>query len=167
MAAGFEFIRSAPIRWDQPAGGCDTRPYESAALLASSGFPTTTTAHAFGNLRPLTANFPTGYVAFDWHIALAVHGEREGGGSGYFVFDPALEPDRPLPLREWFAALVDSVGHSLDFSCALYRDTGGHHSRYCEPEMNPIAIDDEGNLEVDAVSELFGLVCPNESCGTL
>jgi Leucine-rich repeat (LRR) protein len=167
VASGFELIKNAPIAWEQPAGGCDTRAYQSAALLRDASFPGTTTAHAFGNLRPLTPNFPTGYVSFDWHIALAVHAELPDGGAGYLVFDPALEPERPLSLQEWFESLVSSAGHPLDYSCARYRDHAGYGGNYCDPSVNPVAIDASGNLEVDAVNELYGLVCPLASCGTL
>lgn len=143
------------IDWLHPEGGCQDRAGQATALLQAAGFPESTHVLAFGNLRPLTTNFETGFVSFDWHIAPAIRVQLPSGNTEFRVLDPALLADRPLALREWYERLVDSRATPLDFSCERYRSYSSGLSGAC---------DDDGNLKVDAIGDLHGIICDDWTC---
>jgi hypothetical protein len=108
-------------------------------------------------------NDPARFLAFGWHIAAAVRAQVNGT-VGIFVTDPALDDTRPLPLRAWYARLVDSAGDSLDFSCAQYRRTAGNPPDDCPSgaidEETGTFVDEHGSYAVDPLGLLFGAICP-------
>lgn len=146
------------IDWSEPESGCADRAGAGRDLLTQAQFPETTAVYAFGNLRPLTANFPTGFVSFDWHVALAVRAETTPGTTEFFVLDPALGED-PFPLSQWFARLTDSLGLTTgyDFSCETYRRESSGLGTIC---------DDNGMLRVDDLRHLRGIICDDIGCIT-
>jgi hypothetical protein len=166
LESGFQFIQSLPIDWEKARSNCDGRMAAAVQGLQAAGYPTPTAVLAYGNLRPLTVNDPAGFLAFDWHIAATVQVALDSGLTAFFVLDPALDPTRPLPLREWYARLVDSAGSPLDFSCLDYYAGSpeiGDPALYCTPDA-AIAIDPQGDLTVDPVSRLRGVICFDYTC---
>jgi hypothetical protein len=166
LESGFRFIQSLPILWESARSNCDGRMAAAVEGLQAAGYPEATAALAYGNLRPLTRNDPAGFLAFDWHIAAAVQVALDSGRTAFFVLDPALDPTRPLPLREWYARLVDSAGSALDFSCLDYYSGSPEivdPALFCTPDA-AIAIDAQGNLTADPVSRLRGVICFDYTC---
>lgn len=88
------------ISWLYPKDGCFAR----AALFNRNAFqmfiPIPKKVFAFGNLRVKTNNSRRGVVGWWYHVAPIVQ-----VGETKYVLDPAIDHDRPLPLREWLARM--------------------------------------------------------------
>lgn len=84
------------ISWLYPKDGCFAR----ASLFNRNAFrlfiPVPNKVFAFGNLRVKTPNSSRGVVGWWYHVAPIVQ-----VGAEKYVLDPAIEPERPLLLREW------------------------------------------------------------------
>lgn len=86
--------------WLYPHDGCWIR----AILFNRSAYkdvvPVPNTIYAFGNLRVRTNNATRGVVGWWYHVAPIIQlGEER------YVLDPAIEPRRPLALREWLGRM--------------------------------------------------------------
>lgn len=94
MADEPEFLRR--ISWLYPKDGCFAR----ASLFNRNAFrlfiPVPNKVFAFGNLRVKTPNSSRGVVGWWYHVAPIVQ-----VGAEKYVLDPAIEPERPLLLKEW------------------------------------------------------------------
>jgi hypothetical protein len=161
LTNGFAAVRDADgIDWLHARNGCDERAQAATCLLQSLGFGPTTVTFAFGNLRALSKNDPAGYVAFNYHVAVAVYAADAGGVPAWFVLDPALDDVEPLPLQSWYRRLIDSKESALDFSCQRYNETGSKDpSNPC-----PSDLDENGDLVVDDVEQLTAVVRQDYSC---
>lgn len=166
LQSGFQLIKTLPIAWESARSGCNDRSDQAIWGLQEAGYPGLTAVLAYGNVRPLTVNDPAGFLAFDWHIAPAARVLLDSGETAHFVLDPALDPSRPLRLREWYQRLVDSAGSDLNFSCVDYyaaQPEVSNPADHCTPDVN-IAIDARGNLSVDPLSRLRGVLCYDYLC---
>lgn len=88
------------ISWLYPKDGCWTR----AALFNRNAFrlfiPIPDKVFAFGNLRVKTPNSSRGVVGWWYHVAPIVQ-----VGTTKYVLDPAIEPEKPLPLADWLGRM--------------------------------------------------------------
>jgi hypothetical protein len=116
LLAGFSYLRdimlskadgkghSRRLTWLYPDDGCYARAALGGYLLGHSGYKRPFNVFSFGNLSAKTANHPQGFVAWRYHVAPIVEVE-----SVAFVLDPAIEPKRPLTLREWLERQAPSA----------------------------------------------------------
>ncbi len=88
------------LTWLYPDDGCYARAELAALGLAQHSFPSPKKIFVFGNLKATTKNSPWGFVEWWYHVAVAYR-----IGSEAYVFDPAIEPKRPLKLSEWNRAV--------------------------------------------------------------
>lgn len=86
--------------WLYPHDGCWIRAILFNRSAYKNSAPVPNTIYAFGNLRVKTANSTRGAVGWWYHVAPIVQ-----IGQTRYVLDPAIEPKRPLPLREWLARM--------------------------------------------------------------
>lgn len=100
------------ISWLYPKDGCFAR----AALFNRNAFrmfvPIPDKIFAFGNLRVNTNNSRRGVVGWWYHVAPMVQ-----VGETRYVLDPAIEPNKPLPLEEW----LTRMGNPARIKVALCR----------------------------------------------
>ncbi len=155
------------INWNYVQGGCDARAGDSLQLLAAHGYPRAFPVQAYGNLRALVdeAIFSPGFVAFDWHVAVAVYVRPDPGAKPrIFVLDPAFARTKAVPLLTWFERLVDSAGATdRDFSCKNYRSVVVDDTS-CG-DRDALLVDGNGNFAVDDIARVRGTVCRSlESC---
>lgn len=88
--------RSRRLTWLYPDDGCYARAELAARLLQSKGAAAPAKIFAFGGLAVNTPNHPDGMVSWWYHVAPIVR-----VGTEYYVYDPAIEPQRPLKAQEW------------------------------------------------------------------
>lgn len=88
--------------WLYPDDGCFARSDLLIKNALEFNFPKMQKIFSFGNLSVLTGNNPNGNVSWWYHVVPIVHTENET-----FVFDPAIEPLRPLKYNEWIKAQGD------------------------------------------------------------
>ncbi len=123
------------VSWLFPDDGCWIRAELAALRLAKAEFPRPAKVFAFGNLVVASPNAGTSppiinqpFAALDldgdggvrtvrwaWHVAPIVR-----VGNVRYVIDPAIEPMRPLPLREWLLRMVPSVADVKVAICSPY-----------------------------------------------
>ena len=114
----FKYIRDArvmedsrnnvPLRrltWLYPDDGCFARAEMAAHLLEQNHFVTPKKVFVFGNLHAPTKNAPGGYVDWWYHVAVIYRIDKTA-----YVFDPAINPARPVTLNEWNMAIGGSTG---------------------------------------------------------
>lgn len=65
---------------------------------------------AFGKLDVKTANHPAGEVGWWYHVVPIVMAKSEA-----YVFDPAIDPRAPMPLKAWAQAMGEDVS-TMTFS---------------------------------------------------
>lgn len=82
--------------WLFPDDGCYARAEAAKHALLAREVPVPKKLFVFGNLSAQTNNSPEGSVQWWYHVALAYR-----FNSDVYVFDPALEPQRPLKIQEW------------------------------------------------------------------
>lgn len=103
------------LSWLYPDDGCFARADLERKKLESNGFPSTQKILITGDLSVKTANAPGGFVTWWWHISDVVR-----VGNEVFVLDPAIEPTRPLPVREWIATMVANPDTAQVAICSPY-----------------------------------------------
>jgi hypothetical protein len=144
--------------WMYPDDGCFARAHMMETRLEFSGKELVKKIFVFGDLRVATGNASDGYVRWWYHVAPIVSDGKE-----YYVLDPAIEPEHPLPLVEW----LSRMGRAKDFTLSICES--GTYTPY-EDCLNPgdeaaIALDDQkyfmdleryriNDLGRDAVKEL-------------
>ncbi|MEK2647239.1 protein-glutamine glutaminase family protein [Bdellovibrio sp. BCCA] len=84
------------LTWMYPDDGCYARAEVAKFELENHNFPAPKKVFVFGNLSALSDNSPTGSVQWWYHVAVSYR-----VGADVYIFDPALEPQRPLKLAEW------------------------------------------------------------------
>lgn len=128
LQASFETVREKMVftdengrrrraAWLYPDDGCFVRATVAddiiAKLLHTPTNPLALTAKifAFGNLEVSTSNSPNGEVQWWYHVAAIAKVTKSTGAEPqdeYFVFDPAINPKAPMPVRAWLSAMNDS-----------------------------------------------------------
>ncbi|WP_413612853.1 protein-glutamine glutaminase family protein [Bdellovibrio sp. HCB-110] len=84
------------LTWMYPDDGCYARAEIAKYELENHHFPAPKKVFVFGNLSAPSSNSPTGSVQWWYHVAVTYR-----VGPEVYVFDPSLEPQRPLKLAEW------------------------------------------------------------------
>lgn len=149
--------------WLYPDDGCFARAGVVSPWLEEMGNVRPLKVFVFGSLRVQTANHPAGEVRWWYHVVPIVLADHAP-----YVLDPAIDPARPLPLKEWVLRQTDELGlvqlsichartYEPDDSCANGR-----------PSADQDALDDQTltylffewerlqELSRDPVSELNG-----------
>lgn len=93
-----EVLRRAS--WLYPDDGCFARAALANRNLFRWFHPVPNKVFAFGNLRVKTSNSPRGAVGWWYHVAPIVEVKKVK-----YVLDPAIEPSRPLILKEWLSRM--------------------------------------------------------------
>lgn len=110
-----ELLRRLP--WLAADNGCEERAEAAIYFLQQWGYPTPYFARVKAkprkSLHLKTANEPSGHVTWSGHVAPVVR-----VGEQLMVMDPAINPERPLPVAEWLSQF--SVADEIDV--ALCRD---------------------------------------------
>lgn len=88
------------LTWLYPDDGCFARAEMAAQLLEENHFANPKKIFVFGNLRAATKNAPGGFVDWWYHVAVIYRIDKTA-----YVFDPAINPARPLTLEEWNVAV--------------------------------------------------------------
>lgn len=88
------------LTWMYPDDGCYARAEMAALELAKDNFTTPKKIFVFGNLKALTRNSPDGAVEWWYHVAVTYRVGNEA-----YVFDPAIDPSKPVTLLEWNKAV--------------------------------------------------------------
>lgn len=116
--------------WMYPDDGCYARAEVASQLLIQEGYRPSK-IFAYGNLRVQTKNSENGFVEWWYHVVV---GYRVG--SINYVLDPAIDPTRPLTLKEWISkmklesddrveiSVCDSSAITPDSLCQGSRDYG-------------------------------------------
>ncbi len=109
-----ERLRKRRATWLYPDDGCFVRATVAddiiAKLLAPASVPTAK-IFAFGNLNVRTGNSPAGEVQWWYHVAAISKVTTITGTTAsdeYYVFDPAMNPKAPMPVKTWLNAMDDS-----------------------------------------------------------
>lgn len=144
-----EVSRKRRATWLYPDDGCFVRATVADGLIAKlleqpatpappvSPTPAIPTAKifAFGNLRVQTANSPSGEVEWWYHVAAIAKvttSTSTGPIDEYYVYDPAISPKAPMPVKEWLKTMVGpSLGNIEIAICA-----GGAYDPYSHCEAN-------------------------------
>ena len=84
------------LTWMYPDDGCYARAEVAKHELEKHNFPAPKKLFVFGNLYAASKNSTTGFVQWWYHVAVTYR-----VGNDVYVFDPALEPQRPLKINEW------------------------------------------------------------------
>lgn len=126
------------LTWLYPDDGCFARAEMATRLLEENKFVTPKKVFVFGNLRAPTKNAPGGFVEWWYHVAVIYRIDKTA-----YVFDPAINPARPVTLDEWNAAIGGTNNSRLQYAIC---DHGTFDPN--QDCMQPRQIDME-----DAVSE--------------
>lgn len=129
-----EELRARRATWLYPDDGCFVRAVIADKILREK-FTVAQSAkiYAFGNLRVKTKNSPHGSVEWWYHVA-AIAKVQTPTGDEAFVYDPAMEPTQPLPVKVWLERMSDRKLEIAICSGASYDP----HSE-CEAESNELA----------------------------
>lgn len=84
------------LTWMYPDDGCYARAEVAKHELEKHNFPAPKKVFVFGNLYASSKNSTTGFVQWWYHVAVTYR-----AGNDVYIFDPALEPQRPLTMTEW------------------------------------------------------------------
>jgi hypothetical protein len=90
--------------WLYPDDGCFVRAVIAADTIGKSLNVKTAKIFAFGDLSVRTQNSPLGEVGWWYHVA-AIAKVKEASGEKYYVYDPAIEPNKPIEVKEWLEAM--------------------------------------------------------------
>jgi hypothetical protein len=100
------------ISWLYPNDGCFSRAEEFDKEAQKAGRTRPYKLWAFGgdcwitaDLRVYTDNDPDGVVHWCYHVVPAVRNDA----NELIVFDPAINPCRPMPYQEWLLTMQDSL----------------------------------------------------------
>ena len=88
------------LTWMYPDDGCYARAEMASIALIDHNFTAPKKIFVFGNLKALTKNSPYGSVQWWYHVAVTYR-----VGAEAYVFDPSIEPAKPLTLKEWNKAV--------------------------------------------------------------
>jgi hypothetical protein len=108
-----EFGRKRRATWLYPDDGCFVRATVADDMIGKLS-PATSTAtakiFAFGNLQVQSTNSPSGTVEWWYHVAAiskVTTATSNGPKDEYFVYDPAINPKAPMPVKAWLSTMGD------------------------------------------------------------
>lgn len=101
--------------WLYPDDGCFARAALMVQNLQKWNLPRPAKLFAFGNLVVKTPNAPGGQVSWWYHVVPVIR-----VGQQIVVFDPAIEPKRPLTAQEWFARMAPNAQEMTASVCDTY-----------------------------------------------
>lgn len=101
--------------WLYPDDGCYARAEVAAYRLRETELPAPKKMFAFGNLIAFTDNSPSRQVEWWYHVAVAYRVQDT-----VYIFDPAIEPSRPLKLVEWHEAVGGNPARVRYSICSTY-----------------------------------------------
>jgi hypothetical protein len=90
------------ITWMYPDDGCFARASLINDQLESTGDTKLSKVYVFGNLEVQSPNAAYGSVGWWYHVAVSAN-----DGKDDYILDPAIDPMRPLKLKEWLGRLGD------------------------------------------------------------
>ena len=99
------------LTWLYPDDGCYARAEMAKHLLEENNFVEPKKIFVFGNLRAATKNAPGGFVEWWYHVAVIYRIDKTA-----YVFDPAINPARPLTLAEWNSAIGGGSSDRLQYA---------------------------------------------------
>src|SRR5262249_15475230 len=126
--------------WLYPDEGCWARAALLGQRFRNSGLKRPFKVFVFGNLRLKTKNSPEGLVNWWYHVVVGALVDKT-----LVVFDPAIEPKKPLPLKEWLLTMTPSINKVTVSLCHPSTYTPGSVCRSPDPHD-----------ELDAVSDQLG-----------
>jgi hypothetical protein len=88
--------------WLYPDDGCYARASLMKENLLDMRAGEVTKIFAYGDLLVKTKNSPFGAVSWWYHVAVIVTDGKEK-----YVLDPAIEPQKPLALKDWLSRMGD------------------------------------------------------------
>jgi hypothetical protein len=103
------------ITWMFPNDGCFDRAEQFNVQVAAAGKTRPAKLFAFSEaplLHAVTDNTDTGYVEWKFHVVPVV---KNSAGQP-IVFDPALDPCRPLPYKDWLLLMVSNLSVFDDYA---------------------------------------------------
>ncbi len=92
------------ISWLYPDDGCYARAALMRQLFEKWEQVQPNRVFIFGNLEARTSNHPSGVVTWWYHTAPIIR-----VGAEAYVLDPAIEPTRPVTLKEWVLKQTSDV----------------------------------------------------------
>lgn len=98
------------ITWLYPDDGCYSRAEVAKIELTNHQYPNPKKVFVFGDLTAATKNTSSGTVEWWYHVAVAYR-----VGNEVYIFDPAVEPQKPLKLNEW-NDLIGGSQNSLEYA---------------------------------------------------
>lgn len=107
------------LTWLYPDDGCFARAEMATYILEENHFTNPKKIFVFGNLRAATKNAPGGFVEWWYHVAVIYRIDKTA-----YVFDPAINPARPVTLDEWNTAVGGSS--RLQYAICDYRTYDPH-----------------------------------------
>ena len=87
--------------WLYPADGCFARAGLANKNLIDWNYPEAYKVFVFGDLNVKTDNSTSGQVTWWFHVVPAVK-----VGEEVYILDPAIEPQKPLLLKEWLERMT-------------------------------------------------------------
>lgn len=102
------------VSWLYPQDGCFARAAVEGSKMDQFGFTRGYKLFAFGNLSVKTHYAPGGEVNWWYHVSTILGVENKG----YYVLDPAINPNSPTPVKEWYSLMGDT--HITGVVCNKY-----------------------------------------------
>lgn len=90
--------------WLYPDDGCFVRAAVAADMIERLVSVNSAKIFAFGNLNVKTDNSPSGEVGWWYHVA-AIAKVNESGVDKFYVYDPAIQPKKPMEVKAWLKAM--------------------------------------------------------------
>lgn len=131
---GPQFLRRNS--WLYPDDGCWSRASLMKDNVTHYALPAPRKVFAFGNLRVVTSNSPAGSVGWWYHVAPLV----QTGGVPY-VFDPAIEPRKPLTLLQWIERMGGDAAEIRIADCDPKTFTPSSSCESPDPEQEKSALE--------------------------
>ena len=98
--------RQRRATWLYPDDGCFVRAVVAVNMIEKAVGIKAAKIFAFDNLRVETVNSPTGEVGWWYHVAAITKTvDPVTKTETFHVYDPAIQPKRPLEVREWLKAM--------------------------------------------------------------
>lgn len=94
------------LTWLYPDDGCYARAELAARKLIDHGYTSPKKIFAFGDLKAETSNSEKGYVEWWYHVAVTYRVDDL-----IYILDPAINPNHPLPLKDWHQAIGGEEAH--------------------------------------------------------
>jgi len=139
------------LSWLYPDDGCFARAELASQELESRFFLKPSKLFIFGNLKVKTPNSPSGEISWWYHVVPAFRSKNR-----IFVFDPAIQPQRPLLLEEWIKSMDQTL--SDDFTLSIcHPHTYTPDSDCGDPEVDDRALADQATYLNAEESQLSAL----------